>query len=124
MFDQEEPVKKMIAAGASGYILKNTPLARVLTAIRQLAHGKTYFDVSLPFSDSTAIEQRPTGKLTKRQRQILQLIAQGKSSREIGEALFIGVYTVDTHRKNMARILGLKGKGELLRYAVERKYDF
>ena len=62
--------------------------------------------------------------LTNRQEQILQLIAQGKTTREIADELFIGVYTVDTHRKNMMRLLGLKGKSELLRYAVNIKYDF
>ena len=64
------------------------------------------------------------GVLTRRQKEILKLIAQGKTSREIGDELFIGLHTVDTHRKNMTRILGLKGKGELLRYALEKKYDF
>ena len=65
-----------------------------------------------------------SGLLTKRQLEILRLIAQGKTSREIADELFIGVHTVDTHRKNMMRILELKGKGELLRYALDRKYDF
>ncbi|MEH6536385.1 MAG: helix-turn-helix transcriptional regulator [Psychroserpens sp.] len=64
------------------------------------------------------------GLLTKRQIQILELIALGKTSREIADELFIGVHTVDTHRKNMARILGLQGKGELMRYALEKKYKF
>ena len=52
------------------------------------------------------------------------LIAQGKTSREIADELFIGTHTVDTHRKNMIRILGLQGKGELMRYALDKKYRF
>ena len=64
------------------------------------------------------------GILTKRQIEILGLIAQGKTSREISGELFIGIHTVDTHRKNMIRILGLQRKGELLRYALEKKYKF
>ena len=64
------------------------------------------------------------GLLTKRQIEILELIGLGKTSREIADELFIGVHTVDTHRKNMARILGLQGKGELMRYALEKKYKF
>ena len=68
--------------------------------------------------------KKAKGVLTKRQTQILRLIAQGKTSREIADELFIGVRTVETHRKNMIRILGLRGKGELMRYALEKKYKF
>jgi len=60
----------------------------------------------------------------KRQIDILKLIALGKTNQEIAGQLFIGKTTVETHRKNMIRILKLKGPGELLRYAVENKYKF
>ena len=125
MFDQDEAVTQMLDAGASGYILKNTALNEVLQAILTVAEGKTYFDANINVTRLN--DQKPTtkkGLLTKRQKEILALIAQGKTSREIGEELFIGVHTVDTHRKNMIRILGIKGKGELLRYALEKKYKF
>lgn len=125
MFDQDEAVTQMLDAGASGYILKNTALNEVLQAILTVAEGKTYFDANINVTSLN--DQKPTtkkGLLTKRQKEILALIAQGKTSREIGEELFIGVHTVDTHRKNMIRILGIKGKGELLRYALEKKYKF
>ena len=125
MFEQIEAVKQMLAAGASGYILKNSPLKNVLNAIRSVAKGDTYFDgdinVAALNQDADVAEK---GKLTKRQKEILQLIADGKTSREIADQLFIGVYTVDTHRKNIIRILGLRGRGELMRYALEKKYDF
>lgn len=125
MFDQEDAVKQMLKAGADGYILKNASLEDVLTAVRSINNGNTYFDEQISIPE---IEEEPTANrdqlLTRRQSQILHLIAQGKTSLEIADELYIGVYTVDTHRKNMARILGLKGKGELLRYALERKYDF
>ena len=125
MFEQIEAVKQMLAAGASGYILKNSPLKNVLNAIRSVAKGDTYFDgdinVAALNQDADVAEK---GKLTKRQKEILHLIADGKTSREIADQLFIGVYTVDTHRKNIIRILGLRGRGELMRYALEKKYDF
>lgn len=125
MFDQDEAVSQMIAAGADGYILKNTALKVVLEAIREVSEGKKYFDSNINVNGA---ENNPSksskGILTKRQTEILHLIGQGKTSREISEELFIGTHTVDTHRKNMSRILGLKGKGELLRYAMERKYKF
>lgn len=125
MFDQDDAVAQMIAAGANGYILKNTALKQVLEAIITVASGEHYYDPNINVEDQQSSSKR-TGKgvLTTRQKEILKLIGQGKTSREISEELFIGIHTVDTHRKNMARILGLKGKGELLRYAVEKKYKF
>ncbi len=125
MFDQDEAVNQMINAGATGYILKNTPLKEVLEAIVSLADGKAYYDANITVSSFDVSKKKSEkGMLTRRQKEILKLIAQGKTSREIGDELFIGLHTVDTHRKNMTRILGLKGKGELLRYALEKKYDF
>lgn len=125
MFDQDEAVSQMIEAGASGYILKNTSLSEVLKAILTVAEGNTYFDGNINVNGLNQEKSKPNkGLLTRRQKEILALIAQGNTSREIAEKLFIGVHTVDTHRKNMIRILGIKGKGELLRYAIEKKYRF
>jgi two-component system nitrate/nitrite response regulator NarL len=125
MFDQMDAIEQMLQAGASGYLLKNSSLNEVLTAIQKVANNETYYDANININ---AIDQDTSstkkGVLTKRQIEILELIAQGKTSREIAEQLFIGIHTVDTHRKNMIRILGLQGKGELLRYALEKKYDF
>ncbi|PHR89068.1 MAG: DNA-binding response regulator [Leeuwenhoekiella sp.] len=126
MFDQTEAIKQMLDAGASGYVLKNSSLETLKQAIQRVASGETFFDsqidLSLIEAENNASEKG--GLLTKRQVEILRHIALGKTSREIADELFIGVHTVDTHRKNMMRILELKGKGELLRYALERKYDF
>ncbi|WP_299362631.1 response regulator transcription factor [Winogradskyella sp.] len=124
MFDQQDAIRQMLDAGASGYLLKNSPLEEVLKAVRAVHQGSTYFDANIKVEAENDSNKKAKGKLTKRQIEILGLIAQGKTSREIADELFIGVHTVDTHRKNMVRILGLKGKGELLRYAVEKKYKF
>lgn len=123
MFDQDEAVHQMLDADVSGYILKNSSLQQVLDAIRAVYVGKTYFDplINIESAENTTTNET---QLTQRQYEILKLIGQGKSSSEIAEELFIGVHTVNTHRKNMTKILGLSGKGELLRYAIERKYDF
>lgn len=121
MFDQKDAITKMISAGAKGYILKNAPLNTILNAINEVHSGNTFFDVVVENNE----ESKPSNSvLTKRQIEILKLIGQGKTSRQIAEILFIGIRTVETHRKNMARILNLKGNGELLRYALERKYKF
>ena len=122
MFDQEDAIRQMLDAGAVGYILKNSSLNIVLEAIRTVANGKTYFDKKIHIPSA----EKNTSKsiLSSREKQVLGLIARGKTSHEIADQLFIGKSTVDTHRKNMIRKLGLSGGGELLRYAVEKKYDF
>ncbi|WP_109097701.1 response regulator transcription factor [Aquimarina sp. AU58] len=126
MFDQEDAVRQMIDAGASGYLLKNSPLEEVLTAIQHVAKGETYFDADIdPSLFSKDAKQAPKKQLlSKSEREILKLIGQGKTSSEIAAIRFNSVSTVETHRKNIIRKLGLHGKGELLRYAIEKKYDF
>lgn len=123
MFDQDEAVDLMLQAGATGYLLKNSPLSEMEKAILKVSEGNLYYDPNL----SLATENTPnenTGILTKRQIEILKLVGRGKTNQEIADALFIGKTTVETHRKNMIRKLGLHGPGELLRYALQRKYDF
>lgn len=122
MFDQEDAVRQMLDAGAVGYILKNSSLKVLLEAIRAVAIGKTYFDkkIHLP----TREKNKSKSVLSTREKEILVLIGRGSTSHEIADQLFIGKSTVDTHRKNMIRKLGLSGAGELLRYALEKKYDF
>ena len=124
MFDQDDAVSQMLAAGASGYLLKNSPLEEVVKAVQAVHKGDTYYDANIPLNDDNNSNKKAKGLLTNRQIEILERIAQGKTSREIADELFIGVHTVDTHRKNMVRILGLQGKGELMRFALERKYRF
>ena len=124
MFDQKDAIQQMLDAGASGYLLKNSPLEDVLKAIRSVYKGQTFYDANIEVTSKDNNNKKTKGVLTKRQTEILGLIAQGKTSREIADELFIGLHTVDTHRKNMSRILGLQGKGELLRYAIEKKYTF
>lgn len=122
MFDQDDAVKQMLAAGAQGYILKNSSLDVVLEAIRTVAIGKTYYDKKIHLPDADKNSSKSV--LSSREREILQLVAKGHTSHQIADVLFIGKSTVDTHRKNMIRKLGLSGAGELLRYAVEKKYEF
>ena len=122
MFDQDEAVKQMLSAGAHGYILKNSSLEVVLEAIRTVASGKTYYDKKIYLPNGKKNSSKSI--LSSREREILQLIAKGRTSHQIADELFIGKSTVDTHRKNMIRKLGLSGAGELLRYAVDKKYRF
>lgn len=121
MFDQTEAVDQMKKAGASGYIMKNSSLKKVLEAIRIVAKEGAFFDDVISSKDSITKEEIV---LSTREKEILRLIGEGKSSLEISEMLFIGKTTVDTHRKNILRKLNIHGKTDLIRFAVERKYDF
>ncbi|RZJ59921.1 MAG: response regulator transcription factor [Flavobacterium sp.] len=122
MFEQDEAVAQMAAAGASGYIMKNSSLKVVLSAVRAVMNGETFFDSTL--KERTAKNIDSDVPLSKREKEIVKLIGEGKTSQEIADLLFIGKTTVDTHRKNILRKLSLHGKSELLRYSMEKKYDF
>lgn len=119
MFEQQEAIQQMLDNGASGYIMKNASLKTVLTAIRKVMANETFFDVNI--KEQTNNNDIP---LSSREKEIVKLIGLGKTSQEIADILFIGKTTVDTHRKNILKKLNLHGKSELLRYAMEKKYDF
>lgn len=121
MFEQDEAIHQMQEAGASGYILKNSSLKKVIEAIRAVHKGETYFDAGIKSKENTVTDEVP---LSKREKEILKLVGEGKTSQEIADTLFIGKTTVDTHRKNILKKLNLQGKTELMRYSVEKKYDF
>ena len=122
MFEQDEAMHQMQAAGASGYILKNSSLKIVVAAIKAVSNGETFFDDSLKKTDTKPGEH--DASLSRREIEIVKLVGEGKTSNEIAELLYIGKTTVDTHRKNILKKLNLQGKSELLRYSVEKKYDF
>lgn len=121
MFDQDEAVHQMKEAGASGYIMKNSPLNKVIRSIRAVANNETFFDDAISTKDQTS---KDTIILSTREKEILRLIGEGKTSNEIADALFISKSTVDSHRKNILKKINLYGKTDLIRFAVERKYDF
>ena len=122
MFEQEEAVSQMTEAGVDGYIMKNSSLKVVLAAIRAVMNGETFFDDAIKAAEPKSDEGDVP--LSKREKEIVTLVGQGKTSQEIADLLFIGKTTVDTHRKNILKKLSLHGKSELLRYSMERKYDF
>jgi two-component system nitrate/nitrite response regulator NarL len=125
MFDQQEAVSQMLSAGINGYILKNSGLQEVKKAIETVLNGESYFDAGIDVSFLNVDHSKQEKSiLSKTEREILRLIGEGKTSNEIAEIRFCSVSTIETHRKNMMRKLELQGKGELLRYALEKKYDF
>lgn len=122
MYDQSNAVQQMLEAGATGYILKNSPLKVVLEAIYTLSENKPYYDAKLNIEQVSKNSTKSI--LSRREKEILALIAQRKTSQEIADALFVAKTTIDTHRKNMIQKLKLKGANELLGYAIEQKYAF
>ncbi|PTX59540.1 LuxR family two component transcriptional regulator [Kordia periserrulae] len=122
MYDQDKAVQQMLDAGATGYILKNSPLKVVLEAIHTLSEHKTYYDAKLNIAEVSKNSSKSI--LSRREKEILALIAQRKTSQEIADLLFISKSTIDTHRKNMIQKLQLQGANELLGYAIEQKYAF
>lgn len=118
MFEQEDAIALMKKAGASGYIMKNLPMHSVVDAIR------TVIDEELYFEDSLKTAKKDSENLSNREKEILRLIGQGKTTLEIADLLCIGKTTVDSHRKNLSKKLNITGKTELIRVAMDRKYDF
>jgi len=123
-------IQEMLKLGAAGYILKNTGGAELLKAIKTVAEGKPYFshevtDVVMnkhmhnKESESKDKSKDPelVNQLTKREIEILKLIAQEMTNIEIGEKLFISRRTVDTHRRNLLQKLGAKNAIGLIRFA-------
>jgi two-component system nitrate/nitrite response regulator NarL len=129
MLTKESIVLQMLQAGVSGYLIKNSSLDLILEAVKSVAEGNVFFNPSL--YDIVHRYQRSPKKirlenvqlLTKSEREILKLIAEGKISSEIADIRFTAVSTIEKHRKNMIRKLGLTGKNDLLKYAVEKKYE-
>lgn len=131
MFDQHEAIKKMIDAGATGYILKNSGIKMLSKAIEEVTNGNTFFDPNVAFNfineyvnHNVTVGKEETVILSKREKEILNLIARGLTSKQIANELFIAKTTVDTHRKNMLRKLDLNGTNELIKYAIDKKYEF
>ena len=121
-FNQGSYINKMMQAGASGYLLKNTGKVELLEAIKTAAEGKTYlsFEVGKEMQLNKEIPNN-VPLLTKREKEILQLIAEGLTNIQIAEKLFISIDTVDTHRKNLHHKLNVKNTATLIRFAVEHQ---
>ncbi len=125
--ENKEYVLPALKAGAAGYVLKRAPDDSLVRAIREVYAGGTYLDprVSGVLVDDVrrqagGVPADPYDTLTEREREVLVLLAQGKTYQEVAETLFISVKTVDFHRANLMRKLGLSNRAELVRFAIER----
>ncbi|BAO56634.1 response regulator [Nonlabens marinus] len=120
MFDDQVAVQDMFDAGADGYILKVRPLSVVREAIITVMRGNKYIDPSITVTAKKSKNNPDDNILSPSEQEILKLIAAGHRSSEIAEIRHTAVGTVHKHRKNMIQKLGLEGKGELLRYALQK----
>jgi DNA-binding NarL/FixJ family response regulator len=116
-FNQQSFVQKMMDNGASGYVLKNATQAELMEGITVVATGKTY----LSFEAGQALQKQKKYNiiLTRREMEVLELIAEGMTNNEIAAKLFVGSTTVDTHRKNLLAKFDVKNTAALIKLAVQ-----
>jgi DNA-binding NarL/FixJ family response regulator len=112
-----------VEAGASGYLVKADTGRTLVDAVTTLLHGGTYFSGRLQRADDDADApyKPPRTRLTRREREVLQLLAEGKSNKDIGIALRISTKTAETHRARLMAKLGVHSIAELIRYAIRNQ---
>jgi len=119
-FNQQSFIQKMMDNGASGYVLKNATQDELTSAIETVMKGKTY--LSEEASNTLRKDNGASIVLTRREKEVLELIADGMTNAEIAQKLFISVTTVDTHRKNLLAKFETKNTAALIKIAVSRGY--
>jgi DNA-binding NarL/FixJ family response regulator len=123
MYDDHEFLARALENGAAGYVVKGAPADELLQAIHSVARGQLHLPAGVPkdFLDRLRNPQEdPYNRLTARERQVFQRIAEGLTSRMIAKELSIAVKTVDAHRTRLMRKLGLHNVGGLVTYALRR----
>jgi len=116
-FNQQSFIQKMMESGASGYVLKNATRQELMEAIETVAKGKTY--LSDEASETLKKKEVAGIVLTRREKEVLGLIADGMTNGEIAKNLFISVATVDTHRKNLLSKFEVKNTASLVKTAMQ-----
>ena len=128
--ESENLVRQMLTSGARGYVLKSDIGEDLIAAVEALSRGRLYFTSrvseyvlgesrrGVTLSEFPK-EQRP--QLSTREREVLQLLAEGKSNKEVGTALGISIKTVETHRANLMNKLGMHSLSDLVRYAIQNE---
>jgi len=123
MQGQRDAVLRIIRAGARGYVLKDAPTDELVRAIETVHGGEAYFSgpvakIALNQYVNEADETKPVAKLSDREREVLALIAEGKSNKEIAMHLGIGVRTTETHRERIMRKLNIHSVAGLTKFAI------
>jgi DNA-binding NarL/FixJ family response regulator len=122
-FNQGLYIKKMMENGASGYILKNSSKEELIKAIHVVGEGGIFFSgeaaTALSAYQRSSLTELPV--LTPREKEVLELIAEGYTNPQIADKIFLSPFTVDSHRKNLLAKLNVKNTASLVRFAVENK---
>lgn len=130
MHDSEQLAREILTAGARGFVLKTHARSQLVPAVTALAEHKPYFDSGVSalllhsFLNPESQHEAgfgATGRLTPREREILQLIAEGRTSKEVASHLAVSVKTVEAHRSNIMNKLDLHSASQLVLYAVRNK---
>lgn len=123
--DEDSHFEELLRAGASGYVLKQSPPPELLQAIRAVAAGGIYLDPAVSERVGNGLlrtridaAQRPRATISERESQVLRLVAVGHSNKEIADRLQISIKTVELHKANAMRRLGLAGRVDVIRYGV------
>jgi two-component system response regulator NreC len=129
MYDDEDYLAECVEIGANGYVLKDSPADQLLTGIREVHRGGSFLSPRLLTRlvdgfrmQGHGVERRPRfGTLTKREREILKMLAEGQSVKEIATAFELSVKTVEAHKFNLMRKLDIHNKAQLVQYAIQKK---
>ena len=129
MYDDEDYLAECVEIGASGYVLKDSPADQLVTAIREVNRGGSYLSPRLltrlvdgfRVQGHNAVRQPRFGTLTKREREILKMLAEGRSVKEIATGFDLSVKTVEAHKFNLMRKLDIHNKAQLVQYAIQKK---
>ncbi|WP_223513772.1 response regulator [Pseudomonas sp. GL-B-19] len=117
MYDNYEYVSESVRAGASGYVLKNSPSREIIAAIEAIASGGTFYSAEI--AQRLIADKSTDNELTPRESQVLYKMAQGLNNKEMARELDISVRTVETHRLSIRRKLNIDKPAALVKYAID-----
>ena len=126
MHEDEEYVLHVVRAGASGYLLKDSPISELISAVKQLHAGKAYFGAAAAKVLAQQVHKPagdggdPYGRLTPREREVFHMVVEGRTSKEIAAKLGISTKTAENHRANVLDKLDARNTADVVRYAVRR----
>jgi DNA-binding NarL/FixJ family response regulator len=119
MYGDEQFMNEFVKMGVHAYVLKNAGKQELLEAMNAVLNNETYISKALRSTNENDDSFVKSLSLTQREKEIITLLAKEKSSQEIADALFISIYTVNTHRKNILHKLGIKNTAGLMKFASE-----
>jgi two-component system response regulator NreC len=128
LFEDQDYMLQCFHVGASGYVLKDTPVPELFGAVREVYHGGTYFSSRVLERVADTLQGKPgqqRGKngsiLTPREREVIKLLAEGNSVRKVANLLGLSAKTVEAHKFNLMRKLDIHNKAQLVTYAIQKK---